>query len=132
MRFIKKHLDFFNAVDGAYSVISEADEATKSQITLTDHEKILAINFFGENNIFRGPVKDNPILAAKSFKLYKGSSVATLNLVFPKPEKNELRLYMSNSKDFYAPAGNIWFLYQGIGEDILTIGHMNPHDWESI
>ncbi|TDS69202.1 hypothetical protein C7434_2590 [Pantoea sp. PNA 14-12] len=131
MRFNENHLSFFNALDGAYSEISLADEATKSQITLTDHEKELAINFFGPDKICRGPVKSNPDLAAKEFKLYQ-NGVVRLNLVFPKPEKNELRLYMANGKDFYAPAGSIWFIYHGRGDDLLTVGYMHPSDWTRI
>ena len=127
MRFddnLKKH---FNAVDGAYSEISTLDEAKKGQITLTDYESDLAINHFGKANIHNGKSSDNPELATKTFNLFNTGGRADLKLVFPKPKKDELRLYMSKRQRFYPPALSIWFLFKGNGEDRLTIGYMSKN-----
>lgn len=129
MKFDQVLKNYFNAVDGAFSVISTADEATKSQITLTDFERELAIEHFGKEYIHKGAVKINPNLSAKPFIFYNTGSEIILNLNFPKEGKDELRLYMSSRQGFKAPAGSVWFIYKRIGDELLTIGYMDRKDW---
>ena len=93
-----------------------------SQITATDYEAQLLVDYFGDPNILVGPKKDDPVKAAKEFKLYPGGQTVTLNLVRPKPERTELRLYISENAGFRPKGGLIWFMF--IKNDELWIGSM--------
>ncbi|WP_084978345.1 HNH endonuclease signature motif containing protein [Plesiomonas shigelloides] len=132
MRFDQSLKGHFNAVDGAYSEISTEDEAKKGQITLTDFESELVINHFGSDNIHRGKASDNPVLATKTFKFYNIGGYADLTLVYPKPAKNELRLYMAKRQRFAPPAQSVWFIFEGKGDNQLTVGYMSKNDWDQV
>lgn len=118
----------FGTLDGTYSTVTNR-EYRDSQLTLTDYESELATAYFGKENINSGNVKSDRIGAAKGFRLFPDGETVTLNLVFPKPGKNELRLYISKSAGFMPDAGNIWFLFLKHGE--IWIGSMAESSWRS-
>ncbi|MEI7455270.1 MAG: HNH endonuclease [Nitrosomonadales bacterium] len=118
----------FGTLKGTYSSVTDR-EYRDSQLTLTDYEAELAVSYFGKNNINDGNVKSDPIGAAKNFRLFPGGETVTLNLVFPKPKKNELRLYISKGAGFMPEAGSIWFMFLENSE--LWIGAMNESSWRS-
>lgn len=130
MKFNDLHKLHFSCTDGAYSRVT-ATEVGDSQITLTDHEAAIVIEVFGFNNIHRGNVKSNNIKALKRFKLLSDSMEKDieLNLVFPKPEKDELRLYL-RSNIFKPLPNNIWFLYPKDGK--INLGSLSEKEWRSI
>jgi 5-methylcytosine-specific restriction endonuclease McrA len=117
----------FGTDTGTYSLVTER-EVVDSQITLTDYEAKLAVDHFGDT-ILRGPVKDDPDKACKQFRLHGTSESVGLNLVYPKPEKNELRLYIGSRAGFKPAAGEIWFLY--LKETEIFIGSMSENAWRS-
>lgn len=117
----------FGTDTGTYSLVTER-EVVDSQITLTDYEAELAVAHFGDS-ILRGPKKDDPVNALKQFRLHGTSETVGLNLVYPKPEKNELRLYIGSRAGYKPSAGEIWFLYLKQGE--LFIGAMSEKSWRS-
>ncbi|MBL6446737.1 HNH endonuclease [Fulvivirga sp. 29W222] len=129
MRFRSFHKDFFGASDGAYSIVTER-ESYDSQITLTDAEAKMVIDHFGLDNIQVGNVASNREKAAQTFLLYPNGQEISLNLVFPKPEKTELRLYISSRAGFKPAAGNIWFLYKKDGR--IFLGSLKESDWNSL
>lgn len=115
----------FGSPAGTYSQVTKR-EVYDSQITLTDYEAELAIEQFGDT-IFRGPVRNNPEQAKKPFRLHATGEIIYLNLVYPKPLKNELRLYIGKRAGFKPDAGDIWFMYRKGGE--FFIGAMSEMEW---
>ncbi len=131
MRFGVVQKSFFRASDGAYSRVTQR-EVYDSQITLTGEEVDLVTAYFGNEGIHNGPVKSNPKAALKTFHLYSQSGGITeikANLVFPKPSKSELRLYLSK-RTFMPETGQIWFIF--IADERLCIGAMNEERWRSL
>ncbi len=130
MKFNALHKLHFACSDGAYSRVTER-EVIDCQITLTDHEADIVINVIGLEHIQRGNVKSDKIKALKKFKLYAddGEKDIELNLVFPKPEKDELRLYLKSSA-FKPSPNDIWFLYPK--DDRIILGAFSEKEWRSI
>ncbi|VAW43490.1 hypothetical protein MNBD_CHLOROFLEXI01-2380 [hydrothermal vent metagenome] len=129
MRFSTAHRHYFSAKDGAYSRVTER-EFFDSQITLSDAEAELAVNYFG-TTILVGNVGVDKEQAKKPFKLYKKNEFIYLNLVFPKLGKNELRLYISKRAGFKPPADHVWFLILD-KSDVLNIGSMLETEWRRL
>jgi 5-methylcytosine-specific restriction enzyme A len=121
---------FFNAIKGSYSLVTEREEYD-SQITLTDAEAEMVIDYFKRHNIHVGNVRSNKIKSSKEFLLYPSFKIIKLNLVFPKPNKTELRLYISESAGFKPKSGEIWFLYINSG-GALVIGSMPHNIWNAL
>ncbi|MEX0597469.1 MAG: HNH endonuclease [Candidatus Paceibacterota bacterium] len=129
MKFSNHHRGYFNADKGAFSVITER-ENFDSQLTFTDVEAEIILDFFSEGNIHRGRVSDNPKLSKKAFKLFNGGTTVFLNVNFPKDEGSEIRLYLSKRAGFKPTAGDIWFLY--IKDSELWIGSMPKPKWDKL
>lgn len=96
--------------NGAYSVVTTR-ENYDSQITAADEEANLLLSFFGKEKIQVGNVKSNPEKAQQAFYLYPEGNAIHLNPVFPKPEKNELRLYISARAGFKPDGDDVWFIF---------------------
>ena len=116
----------FNANIGSYSIVTER-EHYDSQITATDSEAKLLLDFFGRENIPIGNVKSNKDQAHKKFSLYPSGDQISLNLVFPKPNKTELRLYLSNKAGFKPVPNSVWFMF--IKNNQLWVGSMKENEW---
>lgn len=125
MRFDKIHNRFFTSYSGAYSVLT-AREYADSQLTLADDEYKLANYFFG-GRIHCGPVRDDPEGARKPFRLYPMGKCIELNLIYPKPQREELRLYLSERRGFKPKPGDFWFLFERDAE--LFLGSMSQGEW---
>ncbi|MDV5170975.1 HNH endonuclease [Photobacterium rosenbergii] len=132
MRFTDQHKQHFAATDGAYSDITSADEAKKRQITLTDHEVELFVQHFGEENIHTGAAGTNPELATKQFYFFNENRVIELKLVFPKPKKSELRLYMAKRQGFAPDERHTWFVFKSPNQELLTIGYLETDNWNQL
>ena len=128
MKFSIAQFEKFKSSRGSYSVVTPR-EIEDSQITLTDFEAQLVTSFFGLERIHKGSVESNPALSAKPFFLYPGGKEIWLNLVFPKPGKKELRLYLSKKAGFKPAAGVIWFLF--IKDNKVWIGSQSIATWRS-
>ena len=128
MKFNAPQFEIFHTYDGTYSVVTER-EYFDSQITATDDETILLNNFFGINNIHIGNVGADRVKASKNFRLYPTGNQISLNLVYPKPGKSELRLYLSQRAGFKPNSGEIWFLFLANGE--IWIGSMSRIQWDA-
>ena len=116
----------FNTTIGSYSVVTER-ENYDSQVTATDSEAKLLIDFFGKENIPIGNVKSHKEQAQKTLRLYPKGDEIKLNLVFPKPNKTELRLYLSTKAGFKPIPNSIWFIF--IKNNELWIGSMIEQEW---
>jgi 5-methylcytosine-specific restriction protein A len=132
MKFDKAHRQYFGAADGAYSEITAADEEKRRQITLTDHEVEIVKAHFKAANIHTGAKYLNPKKAVKTFEFYNSTKPIMLTLVYPKPKKTELRLYMSGKQGFMPAAGQIWFVFKKDGNSLLTVGYIDKSDWNDI
>ena len=130
MKFQKEHNQFFDAKSGAFSEVT-GRENIDSQITLDQDEKAIFTNFFGSSNIHHGRVASNPTLASKEFLLYPTMNTIKLNLVFPKPNKAELRLYMNEEYGFKPSGDQVWFAYLN-RSNRLVIGAMTAKEWKKI
>ncbi|MDF1741999.1 MAG: hypothetical protein P1U86_22750 [Verrucomicrobiales bacterium] len=128
MRFGPLQKALFGASDGTYSAVTDR-EHYDSQITLTGNEVELAEKYFG-NTIHIGRVSDNPAAAAKEFRLYPTGERISLNLVYPKEDKPELRLYISATAGFKPEGGQVWFLARKGGD--LWIGGLDGNHWKSL
>lgn len=129
MEFGVVQIDKFNAIGGSYSLATER-ELYDSQVTATDAETLLLKSYFqskGEE-IYRGNVASNKVAAAKRFRLYPSGRVISLNLVYPKPNKSELRLYLSSRAGFMPKKGDVWFLFVS-KQNELWIGAMSEKEW---
>lgn len=126
MRFGESQKIKFNSDNGAYSVVTRR-ENHDSQITATDEEARLLLSFFGKENIHVGNVKSDRKKSKQSFSLYPDGDVINLNLVYPKPEKTELRLYLSERAGFKPDSEDIWFMFKKNNK--LWIGAMNESVW---
>lgn len=128
MRFGRAQRMKFKTKNGAYSVVTDR-ENYDSQITLTDYEADMAISYFGINNIHVGPVRSNRSLSLKTFLLYPNGNEVALNFVYPKPDKPELRLYISSSAGFKPDTGDVWFMFVKDGR--IWIGSMAETAWRN-
>ncbi len=117
----------FGTLSGTYSRVTNR-ENFDSQITATDAEADLLLNYFGDS-IQVGKVASNPEKALKKFRVSPSGEEVFLNLVYPKPPKKELRLYISNKAGFKPDAEQIWFMYLKGGE--IFIGAMPEKEWRS-
>ncbi|SNR45661.1 HNH endonuclease [Maribacter sedimenticola] len=130
MDFKDFHKDFFSSRNGAYSRVTER-ENYDSQITLTDSEAGMVVEYFGNENIQVGNVGSNPDLASKEFLLYPNFDSISLNLVYPKPDKPELRLYLSSRSGFKPKGGDIWFIYINL-DNRIVIGSIDEPAWRTL
>ena len=127
------HKFVFQAKNGAYSVITSKDEAKKGQITLTGYETKLVEDYFGKEKIHKGSAKSDPAKSTKAFFIYNKKSEGQLKLTYPKPNKEELRLYMNAHQGFRPEAGDIWFVFKPEDQHKpLVVGSMKPGEWESL
>ena len=129
MKFGVVQTDRFNALGGSYSIVTDR-ELYDSQITATDAETILLESYFrsiGET-IYRGNVASNRTAAKKKFRLYPSGRKITLNLVYPKLLRSELRLYLSSRAGFMPQKGDVWFLFVS-KQNELWIGAMPEREW---
>lgn len=126
MKFGASQVLRFGTLNGAYSVVTQT-EYSDSQITLTDSEQAIVESFFGKSNIHRGNVKSSAGKARKEFRLHRSGQSIPLNLVYPKPDKDELRLYLSEQSGFKPPAGYVWFIYSRDG--YLWLGAQSEALW---
>ena len=126
MKFGIVQKEKFAALDGAYSFVTPR-EYDDSQITATDAETQLLEAAFGKENIWVGNVASNRVQARKAFRLYPQGKRIYLNLIYPKPKKTELRLYLSKTAGFKPNPGEVWFLFLRQGE--IWIGAMKEAEW---
>ena len=121
-----------NAVKGSYSPVTDR-EIYDSQITATDAEARLLVEYFkgkGES-IYSGNVSSNPTAARKRFRLFPSGDHIELNLVYPKPNRTELRLYLSSRAGFMPKKGDVWFLYLSKLDGELWIGALPESQWRA-
>lgn len=129
MKFGITQFEKFNALSGSYSLVTNR-EVYDCQITATDAEADLLVGYFHRHNedIYVGNVHSNRQAAMKRFRLYPNGEYVGLNLVYPKPEKSELRLYIAKRRGFMPAKGQVWFLFVD-KHDNLWIGAMDEVQW---
>jgi 5-methylcytosine-specific restriction protein A len=118
----------FGTANGAYSIVT-GRENIDSQITITDYESELFLEYFGKENILIGNVQSDRSKAIKSFRHYPSGIEIALNVVYPKPDKPELRLYISLNAGFKPDGGDVWFTF--IKDASIWIGSMAEMTWRS-
>ena len=119
----------FKATCGAYSVVTDR-EVDDSQITVTDAEAKLLESVFRKEGIHVGNVRSGHLEARKEFRLYPLGKTIGLNLVYPKPNKSELRLYLSGKAGFKPKPRQIWFLFVRDGD--VWIGAFDESVWRGM
>ena len=123
----------FKAIKGSYSPVTDR-ELFDSQITATDSEAKLLVDFFNQtgDGIYIGNVSSNKNAARKQFRLFPSGEHIFLNLVYPKPNKSELRLYLSSRAGFMPHNGDVWFLFVSSDDNELWIGSLPEQQWRSV
>ena len=129
MKFTKKQLRYFGAIDGAWSEITQ-DERDHSQINISEDsgETEVAIKGLGKANIPRTPLKRRTLISTvtRNGFLNRGE----LLIQFPKTNKDELRIYRNETNGFDYEAGDIWFIHRNRRQ--LTVGSMPRWKWETL
>jgi 5-methylcytosine-specific restriction enzyme A len=131
---------FFLSDNGAGSKITEKDEARKRQLTVAKHERLLLLKYHPDVPIGAlGEAEKRGEKVLFRFRLYPTGQHIDLKINFPKPVKNELRLYF-NEAVFSPKAWDNWFLFERKGE--IWIGSLDddeinaaragaPIDWQN-
>lgn len=126
MNFGMVQANIFGTLEGSYSVVTDT-EYDDGQVTLTGYERTMALEFFGEENIVRGAVSNNPSKAQKPFRLYPDGQIIYINMNFPKSKGRELRIYYKRHV-FFPKNNDILFLFMKNNE--LWIGSCSKTEWE--
>lgn len=119
---------FFGAANGAGSRITEKDEANKRQLTVAKPERELLARH--HKNIPVGSLQAAESLGKQvyfDFLLFPTGRQISLKINFPKPGKNELRLYFSEGS-FSPNANDFWFLFEKQGR--IWIGTLDEVELE--
>jgi len=121
---------YFRADRGAGSIVTEKDEARKSQITITRFENEVISSYF--KDIPKGSktsLEEQGVSVEVTFRLYPTGENITLVLLHPKPKRTELRIYMKAGV-FKPSAGLIWFVFLRDGE--IWIGALDEYSFSEI
>ena len=120
---------FFLSENGAGSKITEKDEASKRQLTVAKHERLLLLKYHPD--IPTGALGEAEKRGEKvlfRFRLFPTGQVIDLKINFPKPSKNELRLYF-NEAAFSPKVWDNWFLFERNNE--IWIGSLDDNEIEA-
>jgi 5-methylcytosine-specific restriction enzyme A len=120
---------FFVADSGEGSKITERDEANKRQLTVAAHERRLLLKYHPDIPV--GALGDAEQRGEKvwfKFKLFPSGRQIELKINYPKPGKNELRLYF-NDATFSPNVWDNWFLFERGGE--IWIGSLDDSEIEA-
>jgi 5-methylcytosine-specific restriction enzyme A len=127
MKFGPLQLKYFGADEGAYSPVTNTEATHDRGVTLTGEEKVLALKFFG-TKIHRGSSRSNPEASIKTFRVFPSGEKLDLPLNYPKPLKQELRLYFR--EPFRPKTDDIFYIFRRDGE--LWIGFLPEPKWRSL
>lgn len=131
---------FFLSDNGAGSKITEKDEASKRQLTVAKHERLLLLKYHPD--IPTGALGEAEKRGEKvlfRFRLFPTGQHIDLKINFPKPGKNELRLYF-NEAVFSPNVWDNWFLFERNHEiwigslddnEIMAARAGSPIDWQN-
>jgi 5-methylcytosine-specific restriction protein A len=130
MKFGPLQKQYFNADEGAYSIVTE-DERNKAQITITeaDGESDILISVLGETNIPRESAKQRPTM----LNLWQGPTTSrpiALTVNFPKKDKRELRIYRKSREGFAYEKGDVWFIFRR--KKALFVGSLPEQTWRQM
>ncbi|MCR5257154.1 MAG: HNH endonuclease [Desulfovibrio sp.] len=133
MKFSPVQQKVFKALKGSYSPVTER-EVYDGQITATDAERDLLEAYFAARgeSIYKGNVKSGQERAVKIFRKWPNGEEVRLHLVYPKPSKTELRLYIAKKRGFLPDSGNIWFLFVDDTDKNLWIGSLPEKEFRAL
>jgi 5-methylcytosine-specific restriction protein A len=117
---------FFLADSGAGSKITAKDEASKRQLTVARHERLLLLKYHPDIPIGAlGEAEKRGEKVLFRFRLFPTGQLIDLKINFPKPGKNELRLYF-NDAVFSPKAWDNWFLFEQNAQ--IWIGSLDDNE----
>lgn len=117
---------FFRSVSGAGSKITKKDEASKRQLTVAKHERQLLLRHHPDIPIRAlGEAEKRGEKVLFRFRLFPTGQHIDLKINFPKPGKNELRLYF-NEAAFSPNVWDNWFLFER--DDEIWIGSLEDSE----
>lgn len=121
--FDERLKSFFQANAGAGSKITQKDEASKRQLTVAKHERSLLLKYHPNIPIGAlGEAEKRGETVVFRFRLFPTGRHIDLKVNFPKPGKNELRLYF-NEAVFSPNVWDNWFLFERSNE--IWIGSLD-------
>lgn len=117
---------FFQSSYGVGSRITEKDESRKRQLTVAKRERLLLLKYHPDIPVGAlGTAEKNGKKVWFRFRLFPTGQHIELKINFPKPGKNELRLYF-NEATFSPNAWDNWFLYER--SDEIWIGSLDDNE----
>ena len=118
--------NYFLSDGGAGSKITQKDEASKRQLTVAKHERLLLLKYHPDIPIGAlGKAEERGEKVLFQFRLYPTGRYIDLKINFPKEGKNELRLYF-NEAVFSPKVWDNWFLFERESE--IWIGSLDDSE----
>jgi len=133
----KSELEFFGAVTGAYSEVTNREATGDKSVTVDKYEKRVLNELYLPDSFTRaGGASPDGIASEKLFNIIDtknmSSSQHNLSIKYPKREGYELRLYFKADTGFYPDDKKVWFIFQREGEAIPYIGEMDSEEWNKL
>lgn len=134
-KFDTRLLNIFDALDGAYSVVTHREANGDRSITIDQTEKEIIYQFYHSDTFDRkggAPISGNS--ETKDFSVHTSLTDTThksLKIYHPKKTGTELRLYF-NAATIEANEGDYIFIYRKPNEPLPYIGVMNPTAWNEL
>lgn len=133
MKFSNFQKLYFDALDGAFSVVTKT-EATDPQITIDRTEKSIIWQRINDSSIFRGSRKKGGAAADKQFRLWPSGQVIKIPLVYPRPKKTptQLRLYPTKQTGFTVRPFDVWFVFIKQGDKLPWLASKSKRSWAEL
>ncbi|WP_237763483.1 HNH endonuclease [Falsirhodobacter sp. alg1] len=123
-------LRYLGATCGAYSTVTATEANHDRSVTLDQHEKNILNNFLPLEDIPR----QHAAMEGIPFLVLAGNIEAERHLIikYPKPEGNELRLYMGNERGFSGQAGEQFVIFRRAREPYPVVGFLAQANFDII
>lgn len=132
-----QELTMLGAVAGAYSVLSKREGTGDRSITVDRHEKSVLSHIYPPDTFKRkgGAADDGKNKNIKFLTIdydnYFKSYIKEVPLVYPKQDKNELRLYMQDQNGFSGNPNDVFVIFYKSRDPYPTIGFIPEGKWNN-
>ncbi len=129
-----KELQLLGATSGAYSVVTKREATGDRSVTLDVDEISVLSQKISLNSIARRGGANDRRPSQKYFLFFKStvplsSSVINVSIVYPKVDKNEIRLYMQGGIGFLGKEDDYFVIFCRANDTYPTVGFISSADW---
>lgn len=130
-----QELSMLGAIAGAYSVLTKREGTGDRSITVDRHEKSVLTHIYPLDTFKRkGGAADDGInqnikFLTIDYTNYFKSYIKEVPLVYPKQNKNELRLYMQDQNGFSGNPNDVFVIFYKTKDPYPTIGFIPAVKW---